>query len=170
MISEKILVGHITTCHGVKGELKVKLLTDFPERFKPGGELYMGREDGGDAKKVTVRTVRSHKGHLLVTLSGVENRNDAQLLRGLFFLIDKEDVKPLPQGRYYIFELEGLKVYDLQENYLGVLKQVVTAPAHDLYVVDCEGRDLLVPAVRQFVRGIDTEKGVMHVDKEALEF
>ncbi len=170
-IDDRVTVGLVTSCHGVKGELRVKVFTDFPERFSAGEKLFIGKENEPVLKSVTVKSSRWNKDILLVSLEGIETRNQAELLRGYFFWIDRKELKKLPKDRFYIFELEGLEAYDLKNNRIGTLSEVIHTPAYDVYVIKGEGKkELLVPAFKKFVTKIDIDRHTIFVDTESLEF
>ena len=166
---EMIAVGLVTTCHGINGELRVKVLTDFPERFDPEQKLFISQNENSYMQPVTVKSSRWHNNILLVTLAEVFDRTAAEALRGFKFWIPKTDVKPLPEGRFYIFDLEGLYAFDLKDNFLGELTEVLYTPAYDIYVVKGEKRELLVPALKRFVKKIDIKNRLISIDAESLE-
>ncbi len=168
-MSEKISVGVVTACHGIKGELKVKLLTEFPERFEKGSKLYIGKTEQEASKSIVVKSSRFNKGYLLLSIEGVEDRNAAENLRGSIFWINRDDVKKLPDNSFYIFELEGLTAVDLTGKKIGVLSHVVTSPSHDLYMIEGE-EEIIVPAVKKFVKKVDIAAGTITIDTESLQF
>lgn len=166
---DRVEIGYVSSLHGIRGELKVRVMTDFPDRFTPGKRLYVGRESDETLTEVTVKVARTHKDRLLLLLEGVEDRNSAERFRGLSFWIDRNDVKKLPSNSYYLYELEGLKVYDMNDNYLGILEEVLLSPAHDTYLVKGE-RTFLIPAVKAFIKKVDINSGKIIVDMEKFEF
>ena len=159
-----LIVGRIVGVHGLKGEVKVELHTDFPERFAPGAVMYLGEE----LTPVTLTSVRPHKGRLLVGLEGVEGRPAAEELRGEWLYIPEEEAKELEEGVYWIHDLLGLTVQTEEGRPLGVIKDVLVTGANDVYVVEVQegvnqGRDLLIPAIADVVQEVDLERGVMTV-------
>ncbi|MCL2817851.1 MAG: ribosome maturation factor RimM [Clostridiales bacterium] len=167
MDKEKIIVGKALSPHGIKGQFKVEVLSDFPDRFAPSARLWS--EALGAA--VVVESAFWHGGTLLVGLQGINDRDAAGKLTGSYFLIDKEQLNPLPPGRYYHFQLLGLQVRQGGE-LLGTVSEVLPYAANDIYVVRREGgEELLLPALRSVVRNIDLERGVMEVElPEGLEW
>ncbi|WP_353892129.1 ribosome maturation factor RimM [Proteinivorax hydrogeniformans] len=151
MIDEKVKVGKIVTTHGVKGEVKVVSLTEFEERFCSGEELYIENEI------FTIEKSRPHKNQFCIKFSGYDNINEVTHLVNKYLEINKTDVKPLPEGKFYVFDLEGCKVYTDAGEYLGVLTSVKQTGSNDVYVVKGE-KEYLIPALKKVVKKVDTSK------------
>lgn len=152
-----IRIGQITGAHGVRGEVRVYPLTDFPERFTNLRRALLGPE----ARPVGVRFRGTVRNLVILALEGVTDRNQAEALRRQYLMIPRSEVYPLPEGHYYIFDLIGLDVVDPEGRPLGKLVDVDrNSPVHDLYVVEtAPGKRYMVPAVREFVRSIDLAAG-----------
>ncbi len=99
-------VGLITGVHGLKGEVKVELHTDFPERFAPGVLVLLGDE----LIESTIANVRPHKNQLLLTLEGVRNRDEAEALRGQWLFVDEDDAVELDADTYWVHDIVGMTV------------------------------------------------------------
>ena len=158
-----VVIGVVTAPHGVGGEIRVLPTTDFPERF---GRLRECRLASGD-QVITykVRSVRPHRRFYLIRLAGVDDREAAQDLRNARLVIRRNEVMPLPEGHYYVFDLEGISVYTTLGEDVGALAEVVTGPANDIYVIRRAGRpDALIPAVRQVIKEVDVRNRRMVID------
>lgn len=157
MTDQLIKIGQITSPHGVKGELRVFPLSDFPERFKTLRRALLGP----DARPVAVRFQGMVKNMVIVQIEGIDDRDKAEKLRLQYLQVPKSEVHPLPEGHYYVFDLIGLSVVDPEGKPLGKLVNVeASSPAHDIYVVEiAPGKRYMVPAVKQFVKEINLEKG-----------
>lgn len=157
MAEDLIKIGQITGAHGVRGEVRVFPLTDFPERFATLRTALLGP----DARKVGVRFKGFVKNMVILKVEGVDDRDLAEKLRLHYVQVPKSEVHPLPEGHYYVFDLVGLDVIDPEGKPLGKLVGVDNAsPAHDIYVVEtAPGKRYMVPAVRTFVKEISLEKG-----------
>ena len=156
---EFITIGTIVAPHGVRGDLRIVPQTDFPDRFLTMDACYI------DGKEYHIASARFHKQFVLATFKEVPDRNAAELLARKDIKVPREELMPLPEGRYYIFEIEGLRVEDRDGNYLGEVKEVLQPGANDVYVVAKEGvPDLLLPALKDVVLSIDLEKQLMIVD------
>jgi 16S rRNA processing protein RimM len=161
---ERVVVGRIVKPHGINGELVVLVLSDAPERFARGSRLEAGDPEG-ERMPVTVRSTRDDRGRLLVRFYQVPDRAGADALRGALLSISRTDAAPPPEGAYYDWQLEGLEVVDEDGAPLGRLARVLEGAASDLWVVDTGEREVMVPAVEEFVRRVDLESGriVVHV-------
>lgn len=159
-----LAIGQIVGPHGIRGEVKVDVMTDFPERYRAGAKLYLGRgADDPAASAVEIATSRSHQGRMLVKLVSAPDRNAAELLRGLYLLIPEREAMPLGQHENYVHDLIGLRVEtDAGEN-LGELVEIVFTPANDVYVVRGPHGEVLIPALRDVVLHVDLAARVMRV-------
>ena len=159
-----LAVGRITGVHGLRGEVKVELYTDFPERFAPGEVLLLGV----DLEEVEVVGVRPHKQNLLVQFDGVADRTAAESLRNLWLFVRETDAAELEEGVYWIHDIIGLRVVEENGDALGVITDVLATGANDVYVVrrptgQPSAQDILLPAIPEVVRAVDLAQGVMTV-------
>ncbi len=167
-----LAVGKLRRPHGVHGEMVMDVLTDFPERLKPGRKMVVGPQH----LPVQVRSVRGHDQALLIAFKGYDTPEKAGELRNLILYATAADQPPLEEGEYYHHELIGLKVYDEQGLLLGELVEIMETGANDVYVVRPEtgvrletsvrpisGLDILLPAIDDVILEIDLEKKSMRV-------
>ncbi len=152
-------VGRVVAPWGIRGELRVAPLTDFPGRFRPGSVLRLrGRP---------VKVTRSRKSgqHLVAKLDGIDDRNAAEALRGERLTISPEEAPPLDRERtYYHFQIIGIEVYDESLGRLGKVTEILPTGGNDVYAVrDGSGRETLLPAISDVVQEVDTERGRMIV-------
>ena len=158
----KVITGKILAAHGIRGEVKVKPITDNPRRFRRGHSLFLEKE-GEFALITSVRETNDDT--LIVKFKGVDDRNHAEKLKGSLLQIDEKDVAPLPEGEYYIFQLEGMEVFEQDGTRLGTIVEVIQNGANDVYRVDMEnGDNLLLPALKQVMRSVDVENKKMTVE------
>ena len=143
-------------------------MTDFPERFAEGNKLVGAKEGVVGEKHLTIEKNRSHNGKLILKFKEINDRNEAELLKGYAFYT--EEPKELEKDQYYIFDLEGMEVFDLNDNKIGILKEVLENPANDIYSVETANGELLVPALKVFIKDIDVSNKIMHIDTEKLNF
>jgi 16S rRNA processing protein RimM len=154
-----LVVGRIGRPHGIRGELTVEVRTDDPEtRFAPGAVL---RTEPAERGPVTVEEVRSRPGGLVVAFAGIADRTAAEALRGTVLVVDSESLPPLADAEeWYDHQLIGLAAVTADGDRLGELTEVVHAPGCDLLVVrDPDGREHLVPFVREIVPTVDVPGG-----------
>ncbi len=162
MIKDGITVGKIVGTHGHRGMVKVLPLTDFPDRFFQMDRITL--EQDGKQKVYTVAEVKIHRKHILIRLGEVADMNGAEALRGALIKVGRDELTSLPEGSYYIFDIVGLKVFNPDGRYLGVVEDVLQTGANDVYVVDTGGKaPVLVPALKDVVREVDIKGGKMVV-------
>ena len=152
-------VGRIVGVHGIRGEIKVKQLTDFPERFAPGSLLYLEEE----SFQREVISARPHKGLLLVKLSGFSDRTAVEHLRGKYLFIAREEAMPLEEDEYYEDELIGLQVETMEGEALGELIEIIWTGANEVYIVKGPRGEVLIPAIADVVQEVDLDAGIMRV-------
>ena len=147
--------GRIVNTHGVRGEVKIQPWADSPEFLKDFGTLYI------DGAPVKVRSARVHKGCVIASLEDIDDVNGAMRLKGELVSIDRRDAK-LPEGGYFIQDIIGARVVDENGAEVGTLAEVLNLPGSDVYVVRGE-REILIPAVPQFILSRDIDAGVITV-------
>lgn len=156
-----VTVGRCLKPHGVRGEVKVAILTDFPERFEDARRLHL--HDGRQARELVVEGARFHKNAVLLKFHGVDSMTDAEKLKNMLVAVPESELCELEEDEYWHFQLEGLEVEDEQGNHVGRLAQVLENPGHDLYLVKGPRGEVLVPAVSEYVLDIDLEAGRVRV-------
>ena len=168
------LVGEIVGVFGVHGELKVRPLSDIPERFAIGGVLYLGDRH----EPHTITKARLRPGSHIIALSGVESANDAERLRGQLLAIPSSALASLAPDQFYQHDILGLRVEHVNGSPLGVIVDIINTGASDLYVVrnEATGAERMLPAVKAFIKEVDVAAGVVRVepipglfDDEAVE-
>ena len=155
MKKQYLEAGRIVNTHGVRGEVRIEPWADeaaFLTRFK---RFYM------DGQPVKVRSCRVHKTLCIASLEGIDDVNAAMALKGKVIFIDRKDAK-LPKGTVFLQDILGARVVDEEGNDLGVLEQVLPAPAASVYVVKGE-REILIPDVPAFILDKDADNGVITV-------
>lgn len=158
---EKIRVGQLINTHGIRGECKVKVYSDFvDERFQPNQTLYLYKKGIGSQEqevKVTVKSARWHQDRLLVVFEEIVDMTMAERYKGFDILIDRDEIEDLEEG-FYVFELIGYEVVDENDEFIGKVKAIEETGANDVIRIEREGkRDLLVPYVDAFVLEIEEE-------------
>ncbi len=159
---QHLVVGEILRPHGVRGEVRMRVLTDYPEHLASLKSLYIGKSaDDSNLTEVALQKVRFHKAYALLTLDGYRSRDEADRLRGKMVLISMKDAIPLAPGEYYLFQLVGMLVRD-RERTIGVVKEVLQTGANDVYVVQSEVYgNVLLPAHQETIQSIDFENEVI---------
>ncbi len=144
-MSKPIRVGQIVGAFGIRGQVKVKALTDFVERFDVGRLVRLHEE------WVEIKASAEHKGSIILTLDGVKDRNRAESLQWAYLEAVAEERPDLDEDEILTSDLIGLEAVDESGAPLGTVKRVDRYPAHDVLVVG----DVLVPAVSEFVIEVD---------------
>jgi len=148
---DKVIIGKIGAPHGVRGDVRVIPLTDFPDRFH---QLKMVYTD--DGAKLTVESARFHKQFVLVKFRGIDTMNEAELLRGKLIKVRREDAVVLPEGHYYFFDIIGLSVFTETGEHLGDIADILQTGSNDVYIAERKNeKPLLIPALKEVVLQID---------------
>lgn len=153
-MEEFIKIGQIINTHGHRGGLKIYPLTDDPNRFFDLKKVYIRSEDH-NYHDYTVERVLSHQRFILLELQEIPDMNTAERLKEKYIEIPRSEVKTLPVGSFYIFQLVGLAVYE-GEQYLGKLTDVLQTGSNDVFVVKTpDGKELYLPALKSVITQID---------------
>jgi 16S rRNA processing protein RimM len=148
----RICLGHITGAHGIKGEVKALAAVDDLETLAAVGALEL------DAVSYDLVAARFQKNSLILCLAGVQTREQAEMLVGQEIWIDPVRLPPLPPGEYYWFEILGLSVFRADTGgYVGKIQAIMPTPAYDVYVVQENEVEYLIPAVAEMILSIDPE-------------
>ncbi|MFL5736635.1 MAG: ribosome maturation factor RimM [Actinomycetota bacterium] len=148
-----VAVGKITRAHGVRGEVAVLVLSEVEGRFDPGQELLADR-DGS----FSIQETRRDRGRLLVKFEGVDDRDAAQRLQGVYLMVPRAASPELPEGSYWPYELEGCEVRTESGRALGSIVDVIHTQANDVWAVrpaDDPAAEVLVPALKDVVVSVD---------------
>ena len=149
-----IVVGKLRRPHGVKGEVLVKVLSDFPERLQPGTELFLGEKH----QPVTIQSRREHNQGLLIAFEGFASREDLDNLRNVFLYVRSADRPELGEGEFYHHQLIGMTVAEEDGNELGRLAEILETGANDVYLVrSATGDETLLPAIEDVIVKVDVE-------------
>ena len=152
------VVGRILAPWGVRGEVKIEVLTDYPERFAPRARVFMK----GQALEVE-RSRRVAK-HAILKLAGVDTRNDAEALRNQLLEVPESELMPLQPGEYFEHQIIGLQVYTTEDVYLGRVEEILRTGSNDVYLVREGKKERLIPAIAEVVRAIDVPGGRMTIE------
>jgi 16S rRNA processing protein RimM len=163
--SRMIPVGRIARPHGVRGALKVTTYGESLAGLEAGATLFLPESSSlAGHPKLTVVSLRVQGKQLVVNFEGLETREEAQLLVGLEVFLPEERLPPAPEGEYYYYQLMGLAVETRDGKLLGIVRSIIEAGGNDVYVVEGEGKEILVPAVDEFVHEVDLERGRIVVE------
>lgn len=161
-MEDMLRVGVISSTHGVRGEVKVFPTTDDPARFE---ELETVLLDTGKEKlELEIAGVKFFKNMVILKFKGYDSINDVERYRGRDLWITREQAVPLGEDENFVADLIGLAVVADGGETLGTMKDVMFTGANDVYVVEREnGKELLLPAIKDCILDVDLENGVMTV-------
>ncbi len=154
-----LAIGRIVAPRGVRGELRVEVETEDPERFRVLERVYLGEEHVAYA----VRGARLHDRQALLLLVGIDDRTAAEALRGSWVYVSIEDALPLAEGEYYYHQIVGLQTVTEDGDALGRVTQVFPTGANDVYVIQGPRGEILLPALEGVILRIDLPNGRMTV-------
>ena len=158
----KITIGKITRTRGLRGEVVISPLTDDPERFFLLKEVWISGKQ--ESKIFQIEKVKKFRERVSLKFRGIDSPEAAKPLVNSFLEIEKENLLPLPQNRYYVFEIIGLKVLTTQGEEIGVIEDVVNFPGNDVYTVKNGKKEYSIPAVKKVVKKIDLDKKIMIIE------
>jgi 16S rRNA processing protein RimM len=147
-------IGEVVAPFGRIGEMKVRIESDFPDRFARLKQVVL-RLRGRQTGKFQVQGARLHQGRILLKLEGIESIEDAEAWRGALVQIRRAEAVPLPEDSYYVGDLIGLQVVTQQGRELGRLEAVLPYPSQDLFQIG----EILIPAVKEFIVEVDIPGG-----------
>ena len=162
-----ISIGQVVNTHGVSGEVKVKVFSDTIRRFEGIRQIQAAfDETGAGGRVLTISRLRYQKDMVLLTFEEAGNMADAEKLKNIYLQTREEDLPALPEGRYYIYQLEGLSVWEKGVCY-GRLTEVLQPGGNDVYTVSDGSREILIPALKTVIKSVDLEQGRMEVELPA---
>ena len=155
-------IGQIVKTQGLKGEVRVYSTTDDIYRFDYLNTFYIGKDFNTEYKVERVR----YKGNLVIMkIKGIDTVEMAEKLRGKNVYVSREESRDLEEDEFFIADMIGIKVYTVNDEYVGTLDDVLQYSANDVYVIKGEDdKEYLIPAVMKFVPEIDIEEGKMIID------
>jgi 16S rRNA processing protein RimM len=155
-----LLVGKFRRPHGVRGEIAMEVLTDFPERLRKGVTIYVGE----DHRPLRITSIRDHGKLLLLGFNEFPDCDLVGELRNCFVYVPTSSIPRLPEGEYYYHEIIGLRAVNESGELLGVLEEILETGANDVFVIKPEqGNEILLPVIEGVVINFDLQKGVITV-------
>lgn len=155
-----VVVGKFRKPHGIQGEIRMSVLTDYPDLISPGKMVYVGPQN----QAYTIKALRWHGGDLLLSLEELPDRTAVEIFRNVMVSMKSSDIPELPEGEYYLHQLVGMEVVTDQDEVLGNLEEILITGANDVYLVRTPaGKELLLPAIDEVVKEIDLEQGMIRV-------
>ncbi len=160
---ERLIIGEVLKPQGIRGELKIKTFTDFPEDVKAFGTVYI---EDTPYKILSFRV--GTDGAAYVGLRGIPDRNAAELFRGKKLEGARDDAPALEEGQYYIVDIIGLSCETEEGEVLGTVKNVQNLSS-DIYTIEKAGKSVLFPAVKGVVKKVDLANKKLIVNKAIFD-
>jgi len=151
-----LVIGVVGKAHGIGGEVRVIPETDQPERFTWLQVVYVGEEE---PQPVVVESARVHQNTVLLKLTGYDDRDAAETLRGEWLQVPEAEAIPLEEGEYYLYQIKGLSVVTEEGEALGELVDIIETGANNVFVIQGEQGQLLLPDIDEVILNIDFEIG-----------
>ncbi|OWA33737.1 ribosome maturation factor RimM [Saccharibacillus sp. O16] len=166
MESNFLSVGKVANTHGVRGELKIFPFTDFPEiRFAKGKELLFISPEDGTQLKVKVISAREQKTVFVVKLEGFDNINQVEKYKGWDVKVPREEAIEAEENAYYFHEIIGCKVMTTEGEELGVISDILTPGANDVWVIKRKGgKELLIPFIEDIVKTVNIAEKTVEIE------
>ena len=153
-LEDLILIGHVVRPQGLTGLLRIVSYAQSKETFLKAGSVFL--ETGqNELYETKVVSIRPHRSVFLLRLSGLNSIDQAEVFRGAGILIKKDSLAKKDEDEFFWYELLGLDVYLTTGQYLGVLKEIFPTASNDVYVVEGQGKEFLIPAIHQVVKEIN---------------
>ncbi|MGE6258726.1 ribosome maturation factor RimM [Heyndrickxia sporothermodurans] len=158
-------VGKIVNTHGLNGEVRVISKTDFAEeRYQKGNHLYLFVNEK-EPIQLTIKSHRKHKNFDLLTFEGYENINAVEKWKNNLLKITEDQLTDLDEGEYYFYEIVGCKVITTAGEEIGVVKEILTPGANDVWIVKGEkGKEYLIPYIDEIVMNINVKEKVITIE------
>lgn len=154
-------IGQITNTHGLKGEVKARAFTESKKRFEELKSVLIDFK--GKLEKYDIEKIRYQNEIILLKLKGVDDIDEAEKLKGYYIKIPRNDAKETEKNEFFIADLIGCEVFE--NDLIGIVDDVFTAGASDVYVIKRKGKkDLLIPAIESVIKNIDVENKRIDVE------
>ena len=161
-MEQRLQVGVVTATHGLKGEVKVFPTTDDPNRFRRLKEVIL--DTGREERVLEIEGVKFFKQMVILKFKGFDDIGDVEKFRRGTLFVTRENAVKLKKNEYFIADLIGMQVENEDGSELGTLQDVIATGANDVYDVRLsDGRQVLIPAIRECILSVDVEEGRMRV-------
>jgi 16S rRNA processing protein RimM len=160
---ELVTIGVVVNTHGHLGEVRIKPLTDYPERFKTMKTLKIYKNK--EIRELTIKGLKDHNGMIIARFDEINDMNQAIEIKGSEIKVNRDEVVQLPPDHFFVFDLIGLAVYTIDNEYLGLIDEVIETGANDVYIIKKPGsKDILIPALKKLVHEVNLEDKKMIVE------
>ncbi len=155
-----VIIGKFRKPHGIRGEIRMTVMTDFPELIEIGQPIYVGQ----NYQPYIICNLRWQGQDLLVSLKEMPDRTAVEIFRNVLVYMKSDDIPAPPEGEYYLHQLVGIEVITDEGKELGTLNEVIITGANDVYLVNSpEGKEILLPAIEDVILDVNLDDRVMLV-------
>jgi len=164
------LIGYISKPQGIRGEVKVEPVTPNPKRFNRLKKVYIQLQN--KQRAYSIEKIRVSGRFVYIKFSGINSRDDADLLRKAEVLIEEKDLIQPGQNEYFIHDLIGCQVVSENNDEIGVLSDVIQMSSNDVYLIrNSDGDELLLPATKEVIKIVDIKQKriIIHVLEGLLD-
>jgi 16S rRNA processing protein RimM len=156
------IIGKVLKPQGNKGEVKVEIITSFPEHFVSLDSVYF--EENKNYQAYSIEATRTTNRFVFLKLENIDSIDQAEKLRNKYCYIKDDELSELAKDEYYIHDLIGMQVFDEAGNHIGEISEVESYPANDVYVVSSpEGVQLNIPAIQEVIKSVDKKENKMTI-------
>jgi 16S rRNA processing protein RimM len=156
-----LVIGRVVKPHGVRGEIRVEIHTEDPDRFNLLDSVYIGLDE---PEEIGIESVRYHKSWVLLKLQGYDDRDAASRLRSQWLQIPESLGLPLDDGQFYLYQILDLEVWTDDQRYLGRVTEIMETKANDVLIVQGPYGEILLPDTEEVLIDINIEEGRITVD------
>ena len=164
-MEDLLQVGVITTTHGIRGEVKVYPTTDDPRRFEVLPSVLL--DTGKELCELEIQRVKYFKQFVILKFRDVDDINEIEPYKGKSLYVTRDMAVPLEENEYYIADLIGMDVFLEDGSLFGRIKDVLETGANDVYIVQTQEKEVLIPAIKDCILQVDVQsnKMVIHLMK-----
>ena len=166
MKQEHLLIGEITKPQGIRGEVKLRHYTDDIDRFFDLESVLI--PEGDSFRELAVTHARINGDDVYLTLEGINDRDQAEKLRGAKLYVDRAHARPLPDDEVFIADILGLPAFDTKGNAIGTLVDVLTPGGVDVFVFKTPKGRLMTPGLKDVLAEVNVEEGRIVLNEERL--
>jgi len=150
---------------GIRGGIKVWSFFDFIYALKKGQRLYISEGDTEFVKReVILEEVREHNKGYVLYFEEFKDRTSVEKIRGNWLLLEEDLLPPLPEGYFYSYQIIGLQVYNTKGDFLGVVREIIETGSNDVFVVESDEGEMLLPFIRDIIREVNIPEGKIVVE------
>lgn len=170
MLSKYLLIGTVIKPQGIYGQVKIKPLTNDPNRFLDLKEVLVSRREGDEEQPSDIGHISVREGFVYATLAGSSDRNKAEEQRGWMLYVRREDAVQLDEDQHFIADLIGCTVVDSKGHEVGILREVLQPGANDVYVIALkEGGSMMLPALKKAIPEVSVEEHIIIINEDILD-